>query len=76
MFFRCFFCTVRLLIFERFVFPKGSKFNRLVWDSLEIWKCGLYKFVKCKTLFAFYYGSEAYVKPTEMAIATTNLFTV
>lgn len=42
MFFRCFFCTVRLLIFERFVFPKGSKFNRLVWDSLEIWKCGLY----------------------------------
>lgn len=44
MFFRCFFCTVRLSIFERFVFPKGSKFNRLVWDSLEIWKCGLYKF--------------------------------
>ena len=43
MFFRCFFCTVRLSIFERFVFPKGSKFNRLVWDSLEIWKCGLYK---------------------------------
>ena len=42
MFFRCFFCTVRLSIFERFVFPKGSKFNRLVWDSLEIWKCGLY----------------------------------
>jgi len=34
------------------------------------------EFVKCKTLFAFYYGSEAYVKPTEMAIATTNLFTV
>ncbi len=44
MFFRCFFCTVRLSIFERFVFPKGSKFNRLVWDSLEIWKCGLYIF--------------------------------
>ena len=45
MFFRCFFCTVRLSIFERFVFPKGSKFNRLVWDSLEIWKCGLYQYV-------------------------------
>ena len=48
MFFRCFFCTVRLSIFERFVFPKGSKFNRLVWDSLEIWKCGLY-ILRCKT---------------------------
>lgn len=50
MFFRCFFCTVRLSIFERFVFPKGSKFNRLVWDSLEIWKCGLYFSISAQKL--------------------------
>lgn len=54
MFFRCFFCTVRLSIFERFVFPKGSKFNRLVWDSLEIWKCGLYIFLNR----SFVYGKS------------------
>ena len=50
MFFRCFFCTVRLSIFERFVFPKGSKFNRLVWDSLEIWKCGLYPIITVESI--------------------------
>lgn len=54
MFFRCFFCTVRLSIFERFVFPKGSKFNRLVWDSLEIWKCGLYIPPKIPLRYNFY----------------------
>lgn len=58
MFFRCFFCTVRLSIFERFVFPKGSKFNRLVWDSLEIWKCGLYKDNNSFLLNISYYRTE------------------